>query len=162
MTLDDVAQFMKIHQSTVYPLLKDERIERSSWVLIGASTKSRSSMGQAAGDQALARRGLTVTARHRDVVNLLSGRYEVKYVLEATPATRATATFRPVQSPSHGIYVASTVHCFANPDAASFGAPGIAQNKLADERSWQALTSFFAETFAAKGGSQLTVLDASS
>jgi dienelactone hydrolase len=42
-----------------------------------------------------------------------------------------------------------TVHSFTNPDAASIGAPGIAYNKSADERSWQAMTSFFAEIFAA-------------
>jgi dienelactone hydrolase len=42
-----------------------------------------------------------------------------------------------------------TVHSFTNPDAASIGAPGIAYNRLADERSWQAMTSFFAEIFAA-------------
>jgi hypothetical protein len=38
-----------------------------------------------------------------------------------------------------------TVHSFTNPDAASIGAPGIAYNKSADERSWRAMTSFFAE-----------------
>ena len=42
-----------------------------------------------------------------------------------------------------------TVHSFTNPDAAAIGAPGIAYNKSADERSWQAMTSFFAEIFAA-------------
>ena len=42
-----------------------------------------------------------------------------------------------------------TVHSFTNPDAGSIGAPGIAYNRLADERSWQAMTSFFAEIFAA-------------
>ena len=42
-----------------------------------------------------------------------------------------------------------TVHSFTNPDAASIGAPGIAYNKSADERSWHAMKSFFAEIFAA-------------
>jgi dienelactone hydrolase len=42
-----------------------------------------------------------------------------------------------------------TVHSFTNPDAASIGAPGIAYNKSADERSWQAMTSFLTEIFAA-------------
>jgi dienelactone hydrolase len=42
-----------------------------------------------------------------------------------------------------------TVHSFTNPDAASIGAPGIAYNKSADDRSWQAMKSFFAEVFAA-------------
>ncbi len=40
-----------------------------------------------------------------------------------------------------------TVHSFTNPDAASAGVPGLAYNKSADERSWQAMTSFFAEIF---------------
>ena len=42
-----------------------------------------------------------------------------------------------------------TVHSFTNPDAASAGVPGLAYNKLADERSWQAMTSFFKEIFGA-------------
>jgi dienelactone hydrolase len=42
-----------------------------------------------------------------------------------------------------------TVHSFTNPDAASIGAAGIAYNKAADDRSWQAMTTFFAEIFAA-------------
>jgi len=42
-----------------------------------------------------------------------------------------------------------TVHSFTNPDAASIGAAGIAYNKSADERSWHAMASFFAEVFAA-------------
>jgi dienelactone hydrolase len=41
-----------------------------------------------------------------------------------------------------------TVHSFTNPDAAAIGAPGIAYNKAADVRSWQAMSSFFAEIFA--------------
>jgi dienelactone hydrolase len=43
----------------------------------------------------------------------------------------------------------NTVHSFTNPDADKVGAPGIKYNKLADERSWQAMKSFFAEVFSA-------------
>jgi dienelactone hydrolase len=42
-----------------------------------------------------------------------------------------------------------TVHSFTNPSAASVGNPGIAYNKSADERSWQAMRNFFNEIFAA-------------
>jgi dienelactone hydrolase len=42
-----------------------------------------------------------------------------------------------------------TVHSFTNPNAASVGNPGIAYNKSADERSWQAMRDFFNEIFAA-------------
>jgi dienelactone hydrolase len=41
------------------------------------------------------------------------------------------------------------VHSFTNPNAASVGNPGIAYNKAADERSWQAMRNFFDEIFAA-------------
>jgi dienelactone hydrolase len=40
-----------------------------------------------------------------------------------------------------------TVHSFTNPDAGSIGNPGLAYNKLTDERSWKAMTSFFEEIF---------------
>ena len=40
-----------------------------------------------------------------------------------------------------------TVHSFTNPNADSVGVPGISYNKSADERSWQAMRSFFAEIF---------------
>jgi dienelactone hydrolase len=42
---------------------------------------------------------------------------------------------------------AGTVHSFTNPDAGSIGNPGLAYNKLTDERSWKAMTSFFEEIF---------------
>jgi len=42
-----------------------------------------------------------------------------------------------------------TVHSFTNPTAASVGNPGIAYNKSADERSWQAMRNFFGEIFGA-------------
>jgi dienelactone hydrolase len=42
-----------------------------------------------------------------------------------------------------------TVHSFTNPDADKVGNLGISYNKLADERSWKALTSFFEEIFGA-------------
>jgi dienelactone hydrolase len=42
-----------------------------------------------------------------------------------------------------------TVHSFTNPTAAAVGNPGIAYNKSADERSWQAMRNFFSEIFAA-------------
>jgi dienelactone hydrolase len=42
-----------------------------------------------------------------------------------------------------------TVHSFTNPTAAAVGNPGIAYNKAADERSWQAMRNFFNEIFAA-------------
>ena len=37
------------------------------------------------------------------------------------------------------------VHAFTNPDADKFGIPGVAYNKEADQRSWQAMRDFFAE-----------------
>ena len=42
-----------------------------------------------------------------------------------------------------------TVHSFTNPDADSAGVAGLAYNKLADERSWKAMASFFEEIFGA-------------
>lgn len=42
-----------------------------------------------------------------------------------------------------------TVHSFTNPEAHRAGVPGLAYNKLADERSWKAMVSFFEEIFAA-------------
>ncbi len=39
------------------------------------------------------------------------------------------------------------VHAFTNPDADSHHIPGIAYNKEADQRSWQAMKNFFAEIF---------------
>jgi dienelactone hydrolase len=41
-----------------------------------------------------------------------------------------------------------TVHSFTNPDAARIGNPALAYNKLSDERSWNAMKSFFEEIFA--------------
>lgn len=41
-----------------------------------------------------------------------------------------------------------TISGLTNPDAASIGAPETAYNKSADERSWQAMKSFFAEIIA--------------
>ena len=41
------------------------------------------------------------------------------------------------------------MHSFTNPEADKIGTPGIAYNKLSDERSWKAMTSFFEEIFAA-------------
>lgn len=43
----------------------------------------------------------------------------------------------------------STAHGFTYPDAASRGIAWIAYNKLADERSWRAMQSFFEEIFGA-------------
>ena len=40
-----------------------------------------------------------------------------------------------------------TVHSFTNPDADRVGVPGIAYNRLADERSWKAMVAFFEEIF---------------
>jgi len=40
------------------------------------------------------------------------------------------------------------VHSFTNPDAGRLGNPGLAYNKLVDERSWSAMKSFFEEIFA--------------
>lgn len=40
-----------------------------------------------------------------------------------------------------------TVHSFTNPEAGKVGNPGIAYNKLSDERSWKAMTAFFEEIF---------------
>ncbi len=47
------------------------------------------------------------------------------------------------------ISYSGTVHSFTNPDAASVGNPGLAYNKLTDERSWKAMASFFEEIFRA-------------
>jgi len=41
-----------------------------------------------------------------------------------------------------------TVHSFTNPEAAKIGNPALAYNKMSDQRSWKALTSFFEEIFA--------------
>lgn len=41
-----------------------------------------------------------------------------------------------------------TVHSFTNPEAGKIGQPGLAYNKLSDERSWKAMASFFEEIFA--------------
>jgi dienelactone hydrolase len=41
-----------------------------------------------------------------------------------------------------------TVHSFTNPEADSRGNPALKYNKLSDERSWKAMTSFFDEIFA--------------
>jgi len=40
-----------------------------------------------------------------------------------------------------------TQHAFTYPDAASRGISWIVYHKLADERSWQAMRSFFEELF---------------
>jgi dienelactone hydrolase len=45
------------------------------------------------------------------------------------------------------ISYSGTVHSFTNPDAASVGNPGLAYNKLTDERSWKAMAAFFEEIF---------------
>lgn len=44
------------------------------------------------------------------------------------------------------------VHAFTNPDADRHGIPGIAYNKEADHRSWQAMLDLFNEVFGAKQG----------
>lgn len=49
----------------------------------------------------------------------------------------------------HIISYGGTTHGFTYPDAESRGIAWIAYNKLADERSWQAMRSFFAEIFGA-------------
>ncbi len=41
-----------------------------------------------------------------------------------------------------------TQHSFTNPHADLVGAPGIAYNKSADERSWNAMLALFAEVFS--------------
>jgi dienelactone hydrolase len=40
-----------------------------------------------------------------------------------------------------------TVHSFTNPDADRVAVPGIPYNRLADERSWNAMATFFEEIF---------------
>ena len=40
-----------------------------------------------------------------------------------------------------------TVHSFTNPAADGVGVPGISYNMSADERSWKAMRTFFAEIF---------------
>jgi dienelactone hydrolase len=54
-----------------------------------------------------------------------------------------------MRHPSSSIINGGTVHSFTNPDANSAGVPGLAYNKLADERSWKAMASFFEEIFGA-------------
>jgi dienelactone hydrolase len=44
-------------------------------------------------------------------------------------------------------YYSGAVHAFTNPNAGSFNIPGIAYNKAADERSWQAMQDFLKEVF---------------
>jgi dienelactone hydrolase len=41
----------------------------------------------------------------------------------------------------------SAVHSFTNPDADKFNIPGVAYNKLADQRSWRAMQDFLTELF---------------
>jgi dienelactone hydrolase len=45
------------------------------------------------------------------------------------------------------ISYSGTVHSFTNVDAGKVGNPGLAYNKLTDERSWKAMASFFEEIF---------------
>jgi dienelactone hydrolase len=45
------------------------------------------------------------------------------------------------------IVYSGTGHSFTNPDAAKAGVPGVVYNKSADERSWEAMKSFFKEIF---------------
>ena len=45
---------------------------------------------------------------------------------------------------------ANAVHAFTNPDADRHGIPGIAYNKEADRRSFQAMVDLFNEVFGAK------------
>jgi len=45
--------------------------------------------------------------------------------------------------------MSGTAHGFTYPDAESRGIAWIVYNQRADERSWQAMRSFFAEIFAA-------------
>ncbi|MCS6926141.1 MAG: dienelactone hydrolase family protein [Candidatus Binatia bacterium] len=40
-----------------------------------------------------------------------------------------------------------TVHSFTNPEAGSLNTPGLAYNRLSDERSWKAMRMFFDEIF---------------
>ncbi len=47
------------------------------------------------------------------------------------------------------ISYSNTKHSFTNADADSVGNPGLAYNKLTDERSWKAMASFFEEIFRA-------------
>lgn len=45
------------------------------------------------------------------------------------------------------VIYSGTGHSFTNPDASKAGVPGVAYNKSADERSWNAMKSFFEEIF---------------
>lgn len=47
------------------------------------------------------------------------------------------------------ILYGGTVHSFTNPDADGAGVPGLAYNRLSDERSWKAMRAFFDEIFGA-------------
>jgi dienelactone hydrolase len=44
-------------------------------------------------------------------------------------------------------YYSGAIHAFTNPDADKFGIKGIAYNKEADQRSWQAMKNFLKELF---------------
>jgi len=58
----------------------------------------------------------------------------------AEEMTKAKADWQTI---SYG----GTVHSFTNPEAGKHQMPGLAYNKLADERSWKAMLSFFEEIF---------------
>ena len=47
----------------------------------------------------------------------------------------------------HVILYGGAMHGFTNPAADQFGRPGIAYHRLADVRSWQAMSQFFQELF---------------
>jgi dienelactone hydrolase len=67
------------------------------------------------------------------------------FALELARADEMTKAGADWQIISYG----GTVHSFTNPDADSVGMPGLAYNKLSDERSWKAMASFFEEIFGA-------------
>jgi dienelactone hydrolase len=48
------------------------------------------------------------------------------------------------------IQYSGAVHAFTNPGAGDYNLPGVAYNKLADERSWETMKSFLADVFGAK------------
>jgi dienelactone hydrolase len=43
-------------------------------------------------------------------------------------------------------------HSFTNPGADRFGIPGIAYDRKADQRSWEAMTTLFRETIGPRKG----------
>jgi dienelactone hydrolase len=69
------------------------------------------------------------------------------FVSEAQ-AQKFRDSLKDAAAPWQMIYYAGAKHSFTNPGADAHGVPGLAYNKLADERSWADMRAFFDEIFA--------------